>query len=75
MGLFDPDELVDEDAEAIAETMIRAAATVGTPVYTEMSKNCIKQDLSWAKPAQKWEGILEEVMSSLLKNPGSCEGR
>jgi len=26
-----------------------------------MVKACIGQDLSWKKPAQKWEGVLEEL--------------
>ena len=27
-----------------------------------MSSTCIGQDLSWRKPAAKWEAILEEMM-------------
>ena len=33
----------------------------GTPLYTKMSATCISQDLSWAEPAKKWEGVLEEM--------------
>ena len=29
-----------------------------TPAYKEMRNKCITQDLSWAKPAKKWEAIL-----------------
>ena len=27
-----------------------------------MSSTCIGQDLSWRKPAAKWEAVLEEMM-------------
>ena len=29
-----------------------------TPAYKAMRDKCISQDLSWAKPAKKWEAIL-----------------
>lgn len=32
-----------------------------TPAFKAMVKNCISQDLSWSKPATKWEGVLEEI--------------
>lgn len=68
MGAMDPDELLEEDADAVAATMERAAEVFGTPQYDEMVAACIRQDLSWKEPAKKWEGVLEEVMK------GSAEG-
>lgn len=61
MGAMDPDELLPEDADAVAATVVRAADAYSTPLWKEMVKNCISQDLSWAKPALKWEGVLEEL--------------
>jgi len=61
MGAFDLEALDAADVDAVAETMSRAAEVYGTPTYDEMSLACISQDLSWAKPAKKWEGILEEM--------------
>lgn len=34
-----------------------------TPQMAEMREACIDQDLSWAKPARKWEAVLEELSS------------
>lgn len=65
MGALDPDELIKEDASAVAATMERAAQVFSTPLFKEMVQNCISQDLSWAKPARKWEGILEELKSGV----------
>ena len=62
MGAMDTDGLTPEDADACAQTMSRAAQVFGTPHFEEMVVNCIKQDLSWAEPAKKWEGVLEEVV-------------
>jgi len=62
MGAMDPDGLVQDDVEAMVETCASAAAIHGTPTYTKMSATCIGQDLSWRKPAAKWEAILEEMM-------------
>ena len=62
MGAMDPDGLKPDDVDAMVETCIAAAATYGTPSYTKMSATCIGQDLSWRKPAAKWEAILEEMM-------------
>ena len=45
-----------------AFTCAAAAATYGTPTYGKMSSTCIGQDLSWRKPAAKWEAVLEEMM-------------
>jgi granule-bound starch synthase len=61
MGAMNPDGLTPEDADAVAETIARAADVFGTPAFEEMVNNCIHQDLSWAEPAKKWEGVLEEV--------------
>eukprot|EP00873_Tetraselmis_striata_P011713 jgi/Tetstr1/431977/TSEL_021454.t1 len=63
MGAFDPEELAEEDVDAIVETVTRAAEIYGTPTYAEMSLKCINQDLSWDIPAKKWEGVLEELSS------------
>ncbi len=36
----------------------RAAEVFTTPAFKDMRAKCIGQDLSWAKPAKKWEAIL-----------------
>jgi len=61
MGAMDPSDLLVEDAEAMASTVGRAAKVFSTPQYKEMVVNCISQDLSWSKPAIKWESILHEL--------------
>jgi granule-bound starch synthase len=61
MGAMDPDDLLDEDAEAVAATMKRAIEVFGTPQFELMRQNCISQDLSWGPPAKKWEAILTEL--------------
>lgn len=61
MGAMDPDELNETDAEAIAQTMLRAAEVYGTPAYKAMRDACIAQDLSWSQPAKKWEAVLTEL--------------
>ncbi|KAF5836718.1 starch synthase catalytic domain-containing protein [Dunaliella salina] len=61
MGAMDPSDLLVEDAEALASTVGRAAKVFSTPQYKEMVVNCISQDLSWSKPAIKWESILHEL--------------
>jgi len=61
IGELDPDNLEEADVEAVVETITRASQVYTTPTYKVMSKNCISQDLSWSKPATKWEGILEEL--------------
>lgn len=33
-----------------------------SPKFREMVKACINQDLSWSKPAKKWEAVLEEIV-------------
>jgi granule-bound starch synthase len=62
MGAFDADKLNPADADAIAATVNRAAQVYGTPKFREMVKAAINQDLSWSKPARKWEAVLEEIV-------------
>ena len=62
MGAMDPDALKADDVDAMVDTCAAAAAVYGTPTYTKMSSTCIGQDLSWRKPAAKWEAVLEEMM-------------
>ena len=45
----------------VVAVLCRAAKAYTTDAYEEMSKACIAQDLSWEKPARKWEAILEEI--------------
>merc|ERR1739848_276731 len=61
IGSLNPDELTEEDASAVAATVVRAVEVHSTEAYTAMSKKCISQDLSWAEPAKKWEATLEEM--------------
>jgi granule-bound starch synthase len=61
IGALDPDSLTEADAEAVAATVARAAEVYGTPAYAALRDACIAQDLSWAKPAKKWEGVLSEM--------------
>merc|ERR1711959_356808 len=42
-------------------TTNKTAADFGTPAYEKMVKTCIKQDLTWKEPAEKWEALLEEL--------------
>ena len=62
MGAMDPDGLKADDVDAMVDTCAAAAAVYGTPTYAKMSSTCIGQDLSWRKPAAKWEAVLEEMM-------------
>ena len=62
MGAMDPDGLRADDVEAMVDTCAAAASVYGTPTYSKMSSTCIGQDLSWRKPAAKWEAVLEEMM-------------
>jgi len=62
MGAIDPDGLEEEDVAAMVKTMTEACEVFETPAYKKMVEACIKQDLSWKKPAQKWEGVLEELV-------------
>lgn len=61
IGAIDDDDLLQEDVKAVVEACRRAIAAHGTPVYRQMSAKCISQDLSWARPAKKWEAVLEEL--------------
>merc|ERR1719181_2073278 len=60
MGTMNPDELSPTDVAAVTETCERAAAAFQTEAFDQMVESCIAQDLSWAKPAKKWEAALEE---------------
>lgn len=46
----------------LAFCLLAALQVYNTPKFREMVKNCIYQDLSWSKPARKWEAILEEIV-------------
>lgn len=61
IGALNPDKLDPKDVDAVVSTCARAAAVYSTPAYSEMVKNAIGQDLSWKKPAEKWEAVLEEL--------------
>jgi len=61
IGALDPDALVEEDVQAVAETVAFAAQKYGTAAFEEMRDACIKQDLSWSEPARKWEALVEEM--------------
>lgn len=60
MGAFNVEcETVDPaDVSAIVKTVTRALAVYGTPAFSEMIQNCMAQELSWKKPAKKWEEAL-----------------
>ena len=59
IGRLDPDDLLPEDVEAVASTAERAISEFGTAKYEKMRENCMAQELTWSKPAKKWEGVLE----------------
>jgi len=61
MGAMDPDDLLPADVKACTMTMGEACDIYTSGQYQTMSKACIAQDLSWAKPAQKWEAVLEAL--------------
>lgn len=63
IGALNPDALDAADAGALAATVARAAQVYGTPAYKKMVEACIGQDLSWAGPARKWEGVLEAMQA------------
>jgi granule-bound starch synthase len=62
MGPLDPDDLLEEDVESMVTCMEEAIECYETPKFKKMVEACINQDLSWKEPAQKWEGVLEELM-------------
>ncbi|KAL0056197.1 hypothetical protein WJX82_008619 [Trebouxia sp. C0006] len=74
LGKMDTDKLLDSDAEAVAQGMIRAANAFSTPAFQEMRHKAIAQDLSWLKPARKWEAVLEGLLtgSSEAKDRGAA---
>ena len=51
----------------------RAALVYPTPKLAEMREACIDQDLSWAKPARKWEAVLEEMAISPSVDPSAIQ--
>lgn len=61
IGAFNPDRLDPKDVDALVKACARAAGVYSSPAYGEMVKTAIGQDLSWKKPAEKWEGVLEEL--------------
>ena len=61
IGKIDADALLEKDVDAVVAACTRAAAAVASGAYTTMVKNAIAQDLSWAEPAKKWEGVLETL--------------
>ncbi|KAI3711498.1 hypothetical protein L2E82_41623 [Cichorium intybus] len=60
MGAFNVEcDTVDPvDVRALATTVTRALSVYGTPAFSEMIQNCMDQELSWKKPAKKWEEAL-----------------
>lgn len=64
IGVMDQEKLLEKDSDAIAETMKEAAELFKTPQFKEMVHACIDQDLSWKKPAKKWEAVVEELIDS-----------
>ncbi|XXG66902.1 hypothetical protein AAC387_Pa06g0367 [Persea americana] len=62
MGSFNVDcDAVDPvDVMKVATTIKSALGVYGTLAFKEMIQNCMAQDLSWKRPANKWE---EELLS------------
>ena len=54
--------------------MYRAAQAFATPAFRQMRHKAIAQDLSWLKPARKWEAVLEGLLtgSSEAKSRGAA---
>ncbi|KAJ9528241.1 hypothetical protein QJQ45_014218, partial [Haematococcus lacustris] len=73
MGALDKDVLDPADVDALASTCARAAQAFSTPLYRQMVYNCISQDLSWAKAAVKWEGILETLYLGLASGKAKSD--
>lgn len=61
IGEMHLEDLSPADVDAVVSAVARAAGTYNTPGFNKMRYNCISQDLSWAKPAKKWEAVIEEV--------------
>eukprot|EP00210_Caulerpa_lentillifera_P002450 g2348.t1 len=64
IGSLDQSELLQEDSDAIANAMTKASEVFKTPNYLKMVHACIDQDLSWKKPAKKWEAVIEELVDA-----------
>lgn len=47
---------------SISRCTIRACEVYGSDKYRQMSYRCISQDLSWDRPAAKWEGVFMEML-------------
>lgn len=45
----------------------RAKGAFHTPAFRTMQERCIVQELSWEKPAKKWEAVLEELAAAPSK--------
>ncbi|KIZ00338.1 hypothetical protein MNEG_7623 [Monoraphidium neglectum] len=69
MGHMDLDELTQGDVDAVAATVVRAAAAHKSGQWEAMVHAAINQDLSWAKPAKKWEAVLEELKFGCPRAP------
>merc|ERR1712224_433987 len=61
MGAMDLDKLKETDVDSVSKTIVSAAQVYGTPKYSSLSLSCINQDLSWNKPAKKWELVLMKL--------------
>merc|ERR1712182_204381 len=61
--------LVPADVAAVTAACVSAAAPFETEAFDGMVERCIAQDLSWSKPAKKWEAALEEMMGARAVNP------
>ncbi|CAL8469225.1 g8766 [Coccomyxa elongata] len=68
MGRFDPDDLLPEDASAVAATVAKAAEVYPTEQFKTMRARCISQELSWKAPAKKWEAVLEGLTNPSEEN-------
>lgn len=56
------DGLCGENLTPCLFIVYRAVNVYKTPAFGNMRRNCITQDLSWEKPARKWEAVVEEVL-------------
>ena len=59
IGRMDADDLLPEDVDLVATTVARAIGDFGTAKFEAMREKCMQADVTWAKPAKKWEGVLE----------------
>ncbi|XP_078448387.1 UDP-Glycosyltransferase superfamily protein [Wolffia australiana] len=66
MGAFniDCDAVDPADVEAIVTAVEQAAEVYGTAQFEGIIQNCMAQDLSWEKPAEKWEQVLVKLINS-----------